>query len=626
MKISNLYRQVNDYLSGFRSRRTVIRRIEKISSVGVLLSSLENLQLTQHRATGGLAHWETMRVQSEVDGVHAPSGTIMKLRDKLYKLPLFDEASHALAAGLAIHQILGLGKPKCRGVIGLTQATLQWVLAPKNSVGGDGSDQVRFLVNALTGMYGVTSSRSVQNAVLWTISIQAALSYAVSGLTKLAGVEWRTNRALIGVVRTRAYGHKRLWEFLKRYPHVSKTLEWLTIGIEITYPLVFFRNPKITGFYVVSVSTMHIVIGYVMGLNRFIPAFLSMQPAIIYCTQRQSAKNSIIPHLYIMGILLVVAAGLVSRVRDSLILNNPIYAPTEQICETRSGAFLSYEVFYAKNNSRSAPTVYFESGLSAVKDHWLYIVDQLSDYANCVIYDRPGIGHSYNAKSVPIWQDYERDIADLVANTRLDGECFLCGHSIGGYLVSHRFPEVLRGVVRGLILLDPASTSAFLENHYDAEMQEGGFSSSLRSMEFNTRAGLGWMLDRSLWNSIVNDEARTKRLGAIYRQPGVWQVARGEWATYCDEVWCHAYSPENSVPVLVLVAGQTAQRNSSYMRDYSDLVDHSLKYSKLSTIDGATHVSLLNDHVHSLRAVENMKDFMQLVSTNDNGDEVEDGL
>ncbi len=101
-----------------------------------------------------------------------------------------------------------------------------------------------------------------------------------------------------------------------------------------------------------------------------------------------------------------------------------------------------------------APTVVFESGISASSISWTVLQPQIAEITTTVSYDRAGLGWSNAARDV---FDVDRMLADfsaLLDKLQLPAPYVLVGHSYGGLLVrlyAERHPER----VAGLVLLDP---------------------------------------------------------------------------------------------------------------------------------------------------------------------------
>jgi pimeloyl-ACP methyl ester carboxylesterase len=593
------------------SENDVVLATERISSLGTLQSGLENLVLREHRNEGGLGHWSTRNTCR--NSAKRPHKLLTRVQNFLYSRPYFDDVIHGLTTGLGAFQFSGAGGVKLRGSVALSLAAIQLVTAPKSNVGGDGSDQVRFLVNALIGVHRVADSEKIRRAAIWAIALQAGLSYFVSGATKISGSDWRSNQALLGVMRTRAYGHKRMWEMIRKHPQVSRLLEISTIGLEVSYPLAFAGNRSLTNLLVIGASGMHLSIGYFMGLNRFIPAFLSLQPAVMFCADRNSRRASPLPKMYLAAVATVLGAGATVRLCDRRMMKSaPIFG---KVLYTASGAKINYEHFKAKTVGEHTQTICFENGLSASKEYWLKIVEEVSREHNCVIYDRPGFGYSMSSTQLGSWQDYEANLQALIeATTPPEQGVVLCGHSMGGHLIDTRGFGALKQPLRATILLDPASPEAYREQHEGDEAKDDGFDRSLRSVSVNTSIGLGWMLDPALWQDAVSSTARARYLGRLYRQPAIWRASRAEWSEYLREVR-NGVRRKNHYPVLIIVAGQTKQRNSSYLDTYGDVIDSAPGPSRLVTVEGATHDGLLSTTEHARNAADQIVNFLKEVES-----------
>lgn len=585
--------------------------IERLVSIGTLQSSIENLTLRTHKAEGGLGHWETFNGPGPSKNTYIKSWS--RIQQFIYKIPFVDDIANTATAVGAVVQISGLGSPAFRGALNIFQAAAQFAMAPKNNIGGDGSDQVRFLVHGLIGINQISKSPVIKSNALWGIALQANLAYFVSGVTKLAGSEWRERRAIVGVMRTRSYGHQKVWKILKNSPKLARSIELITMGLEITYPLVFIRNKKITAFYIGGVSCMHIAIGALMGLNRFVPAFLSMQPAVVACVYQNKEKPVSLPKVYGVMVCGVFLSGLVLRWIYSPNNNNSGVYGT--FFHASSGNVINYEKIVSEDENRNTTTIIFENGLSATKECWLKVVENLKSDYNCIIYDRPGTGLSTAKQNPNTWSSYYQDLHDLVEHTcHSDNKIIMCGHSLGGYLIQSKNVEEMSDKVVGTILLDPANR--FAHNKFDPTMSEyaekkgtDNFLKSIRSLELNTSLGLGWMLDRDLWRRSVSSSDRKRYLDRIYTSPAIWKNAESEWKMYLLDSK-NQNGHDNKKPVQILVAGQTTQRNTDYIDAYNNLVKAGPGPSRMEVIPGATHDGMLSADVHAKHVSHYIKTYI----------------
>lgn len=109
---------------------------------------------------------------------------------------------------------------------------------------------------------------------------------------------------------------------------------------------------------------------------------------------------------------------------------------------------------HARVLGSGAPTVVFESGISASSISWTVLQPRIAELTTTVSYDRAGLGWSEPSSGT---FDADRMLADfsaLLDRLRLPAPYVLVGHSYGGLLVrlyAERNPEK----VAGLVLLDP---------------------------------------------------------------------------------------------------------------------------------------------------------------------------
>ena len=109
---------------------------------------------------------------------------------------------------------------------------------------------------------------------------------------------------------------------------------------------------------------------------------------------------------------------------------------------------------HARVLGSGAPTVVFESGISASSISWVVLQPQLAEMTTTVTYDRAGLGWS---EPWPGRFDANRILADLAAlldRLNLPAPYVLVGHSYG-CLLARLYAERNLQQVAGLVLIDP---------------------------------------------------------------------------------------------------------------------------------------------------------------------------
>jgi len=112
------------------------------------------------------------------------------------------------------------------------------------------------------------------------IAIHSASSYFISGGVKLANADWRSGRALPLFLDGGVYGPLAPTSIYWRKP-VAILCSWGFILWECLAPLVFL-DVLAALVYCVVAGIFHFLVFWYFGLNRFVFAWISTFPAIIY--------------------------------------------------------------------------------------------------------------------------------------------------------------------------------------------------------------------------------------------------------------------------------------------------------------------------------------------------------
>ncbi|SFE65249.1 hypothetical protein SAMN04487819_12043 [Actinopolyspora alba] len=248
---------------------------ERLSATTQLIASLEYLHNARHRAWGGLNNWSVLRERDPRD-----HDALRRLYDAV--------GSERGTRALHTARILASGvllSPTTRRwprlLAGGVAAGASRLLHPRHQYGSDGSDQLAFLVQ-----FGCTLARvrqsdphAVRTCLRW-LAGQALLAYSTSGLAKLGGRPWRAGGALAGVLRTRTYGNAAVHTWCDRFPHLVRAAEICVITLECGFGSAFPYRGRHAPVVLSAMATFHLVTAGVMGLGRFLWAFLATYPAV----------------------------------------------------------------------------------------------------------------------------------------------------------------------------------------------------------------------------------------------------------------------------------------------------------------------------------------------------------
>ena len=507
------------------TRHGSLAATERLAAIVNGWASLEHLANRDNRMPGGFNDWEVVQ-----DSGFSRRPAIKQLRSFVAR-PAIVTALHGVRVAASVVLILPVRNPVLRGVVGASSATAGVLLAPLHQNGGDGSDQVGTFTQALTAAARLSRSDRVTDVILWATSAQTTLAYLASGWVKLLGKPWREGTAIKGVMRTRTYGAEPLFRILQKHPELGRLAEVGTLVIECAYPIVYALNGKARLVYLGGVAALHTGIAVVMGLGRFLPAFLSLQPPVLYTATKNPGRDNTFPRV-LAGATAIAAAGMgatqavISRRARRL-------RGRQQTFTTSRSAQLA--VAYRPSRNRQSPLLVFENSLVAVQEYWQPILSKLEIDAATLTYDRPGYGASIPAPGSRSLESHAADLDDLIRNFSQDREVWLIGHSLGGYLIRKAAPQ-LTTKIAGLILLDP--TTATMTSTEDAEADREAMSSLTEGfplMELSLRGGGALLLNPQVW-SIPADPAASHRVSSVYRDHRIWRAGREEWDAAVREI------------------------------------------------------------------------------------------
>ncbi|HET9173283.1 MAG TPA: alpha/beta fold hydrolase [Actinospica sp.] len=593
------------------NRSRALALSERLSAVTHLIASLEHLVNEPDRKPGGFNNWERMR------GNHVRSPAPIRKALDAVAAPGTTRALHMARIGAAVTLLAPVPLPRrARLAADAVLATSSLGLYARHHYGSDGADQVSFLVSGLTAVAraGERDPRVV-DACLWFISMQSSLSYAVSGWVKMTSPTWRSGRAMPGVFRTITYGDHKAWELIRRHPKKARALGAAVLALECGFPLAYAAKGRFAPALVASVGAFHLANARFMALGRFLWAFGSMHPAVLYTAgPKHRTSTSGRPELrddtmaYAGLAALAVAAGAAlaaARHRRAVVLAG---RGDESSIVTSVGNTLTYRLVGAQADPRQ-PLIVVETGLAGPVEQWEWVVQSLARRHEVVTYRRAGYGASRRADDHVFELDHAvDDLLDLVAQVAGERPVVLLGHSLGGYLV-WKAAARLPGRFTALGLIDP-SHPAELQRSARQSAGEQAVSDLLTAASISLSLGLGPMLDIPSWTDQLPPQARRLFL-AEFRDARLWEAGRREWkAAQAEFRAFDGELPAVDVPALVLTAEYTARQDKEQQEMHDELV-RAAPGSVRHQIDGADHDRILADPAAARQVTDLIERFMQ---------------
>lgn len=148
-----------------------------------------------------------------------------------------------------------------------------------------GSDHMTMIVLSMCVLgSSLLTSQWIASFGLWFIGIQVVLSYFVSGIAKLKNSSWLDGSALRLFLTESNYAIPNLVISWVKNSRLMLVASWSVIAFECTFPLALF-NFNILCAYLGLAFLFHLVNFAVLGLNRFVFAWLAAYPAVLFISQ-----------------------------------------------------------------------------------------------------------------------------------------------------------------------------------------------------------------------------------------------------------------------------------------------------------------------------------------------------
>jgi hypothetical protein len=286
----------------------------RLCAIGQLVGLLELLLVRGELSDSGFLDWTMIgnlspRARTRAGGV---------IRRAFRRLPRRAFAGILIADACAAAALLVW--PASPPLIALVVA-LQVGVLKRHHLTIDGSDQMMLvvLVACLLGRVGggVVSAR----AAVSFLAAELALAYAVAGFAKATSSQWRSGVAFSVIAQTRMYGQPFVARVVRAHPIIGRAAAWSVVGWEsLCFVTLTAPRPVVIAMLALGVG-FHVGCAVVMGLNRFVWAFVASYPALLSTNLAIRAQlgattaDRITIVAAALGVLVIMAA---SRARPAL--------------------------------------------------------------------------------------------------------------------------------------------------------------------------------------------------------------------------------------------------------------------------------------------------------------------
>lgn len=589
-------------------RNAALRWAEIGSAVGTVILAAEYTTRKRDTVSGGFNDWSLIR-ESFKNRYPSP---VMRVLDVVGR-PRVAVALSALRVGAGVLTLAPQLPQPVRGASSVAAGLLTATQSYLRHNGGDGSDQLGVMLPALTGLARLSKTPQTRDNFLWAIALQGTMNYFIAGVVKIAGRAWRNGGAVEGVMRTRSFGHQGAFHLVRKYPEAARAVERATLALETFFPLAYVLTPRLREVFLSGAMALHVGIGVVMGLGRFIPGFWAFQGPLRYTMARRTElagppRHDGLPWI-VAGLGTLVALKSVGHIAQ-------MRRVFQQRRESEDVLVLDRHEIAVRGDSGSddKPFVLVHTGLMAPKEMYYAFAEAVPEGWGWAVFDRPGYGVSRRTSGYGLATVEElREIVSGVVRhfDAVDRPLWTVGHSMGGQLAMNS--EIHGGQNwQGELLLDPSVVGMTTWSEIQAETS-ATLLESLQLNKLTLRLGLGWIMRKSESTLPISDADRNWVVDML-KTPDMWSAAEDEWRHFTSLVWHTteaSLESESNHPRIVLTASSTSTGDPRLLEAHQQLpTDHG--YSQHRIVEDTTHDSL----VLSLRAIETSAELLDRLHRN----------
>jgi hypothetical protein len=243
----------------------------RLIAIALVLQTIELISLHKLFSASGVWAWQTIKQDFNMYSRPLKKCLELTLGNRGFKLILCLQLICSVLLLVQSHSILLL--------VVLITTTLISVRFRGTFNGG--SDSMTLVV--VSAAFVASLWPAATSSALWYIGIQTGLSYFVAGNVKLKEPRWRngeTLRALLTFANYSLPQRVKVWIRSARKSQLQAA-SWLAISFECFFPIVFISQTFCLA-YLMAGLVFHLSNVYILGLNRFLFAWLATYPAIFY--------------------------------------------------------------------------------------------------------------------------------------------------------------------------------------------------------------------------------------------------------------------------------------------------------------------------------------------------------
>lgn len=254
----------------------------RLTGIGAVVLAMECWLCAREFRAGGLLDWNVCQWHKRNGGL--PGWLRERLRPMMSWPGCMGVIGAYGLAGLVLSLWPEPGPLRQGALAALVVASALWRLRSV-ALAVYGAEHVRGIVAlALLVQSSAPASRLVGAAALAFLAAVTAGIYLGSGLLKRRQPAWRDGTALLRLLRMEVMGHPPMAAWLGRSPHLGRLATWGVLLFQIAFPLALGHPVAAAGFITGGVL-LHLGIGAVMGVNRFLWSMGSLYPAVWYVAQ-----------------------------------------------------------------------------------------------------------------------------------------------------------------------------------------------------------------------------------------------------------------------------------------------------------------------------------------------------
>jgi hypothetical protein len=280
-----------------------LRLAVRLGAVGQLIGLVELFVARHEFAPGGFLDWSMIGILSP--RTRTPLGSFVRRSFRRISRRAFlgiIVADTSAAAALLVW-------PASVPLIAVA-LVLQVALLKRHHLSIDGSDQMTFVVLLACCLGRLGGNPVGVRAAVTFLAAELSLSYLVAGAYKAKSPYWQSGHAFAMLVQTRMYGHRTAAHLVRRHPVLGHMAAFSVVVWESLFLLALTAPPPVAVGILVVGAGFHAGCGIIMGLNRFLWAFVASYSAFL-CTN-SAIRSALGPHnADVVTAALAVASGLV---------------------------------------------------------------------------------------------------------------------------------------------------------------------------------------------------------------------------------------------------------------------------------------------------------------------------